>query len=72
MLKIDEQIIRDSFSEIAKGLAFHNAPKLDAYVVDDGWNDYKAKFWTFDKKTFPNKLTNISNDCKERGTGFGS
>lgn len=71
MLKIDEQIIRDSFSEIAKGLAFHNAPKLDAYVVDDGWNDYKAKFWTFDKKTFPNKLTNISNDCKERGTGFG-
>lgn len=71
MLKINESIILDSFKEIANGLAFHNAPKVDAYVVDDGWTSYKAKFWEFDKKKFPNGFANISSQCKEMGSTFG-
>lgn len=71
MLKIDENNILDSFKEIAKGLAFHNAPKLDAYVVDDGWVNYKGKFWDFDYKKFPNGLDKISKQCKDMGSTFG-
>lgn len=71
MLKIDEEGVRNAFSQVSKGLSFHNAPKLDAYVVDDGWNDYKAKFWSFNKKRFPNGLINISADCKKMGSSVG-
>lgn len=71
MLNIDEPKIRSSFSEIAENLAKHNAPKLDCFAVDDGWNDYKKGFWCFDKKKFPDKLENISQQCKQMGTGFG-
>ena len=71
MLKVSEQSIKTSFSEVAKGLAFHNAPKLDAFVIDDGWNNYKAKFWEIDKKKFPEGITGISKHCKSVGCGFG-
>ncbi|MFR5876053.1 MAG: hypothetical protein ACLUFN_06145 [Eubacterium sp.] len=71
MLKIDEQSIRDSFARISKGLAFSDAPKLDAYVIDDGWNNYKSKFWSFDEKKFPNGLDHIAADVKKMGSGFG-
>lgn len=71
MLKIDEENILDSFKEIANGLAFHNAPRLDAFVVDDGWVNYKAKFWDFDYKKFPNAMEKISKQCKEMGSSFG-
>lgn len=71
MLNIDENKILDSFTEIAKGLAFHNAPKLDTFAVDDGWNDYKSNFWSFSTKKFPDKLDNISKQCKQMGAGFG-
>lgn len=70
MLKIDEDKVRNAFSQISKGLAFYNAPKLDAYVVDDGWNDYTGKFWGFNKR-FPNGLTNISADCRKMGSSLG-
>ncbi len=71
MLKVSEDNIKTSFSEVAKGLAFHNAPKLDAFVIDDGWNNYKAKFWEIDKKKFPEGLNGISKHCKKSGYGFG-
>lgn len=71
MLRIDEQSVSNAFYEISKGLAFHNAPRLDAYVIDDGWNDYKKNFWTVDKRKFPNGLGNISAEVKKMGSSFG-
>ena len=56
MLDIDADNIERSFYEIEQGLSDHGVPPLDAYVIDDGWNNYKAPFWSFNKK-FPNKLT---------------
>lgn len=71
MLNIDEQKILDSFNEVSKNLAHHNAPKLDAYVVDDGWVNYGAKFWDFNYKKFPNGFDEISKYCSEIGSTFG-
>lgn len=71
MLKANDENIKTGFSEVAQGLSFHNAPKLDAFVIDDGWNNYKGKFWDIDKKKFPNGLNEISKYCKSVGCEFG-
>ena len=59
-----------TFYEIEQGLSDHGVPPLDAYVIDDGWNNYKAPFWSFNKK-FPNKLTDASDQCHKLGSTFG-
>lgn len=71
MLRINEQSISDSFSRISEGLAFHNAPKLDSYVIDDGWNDYKKKFWAVDERKFPDGLGAIAAEVRKKGSSFG-
>ena len=41
------------FGTVYAGVAHLSAngiPPLDAYVIDDGWNDYKAPFWSINKK----------------------
>ena len=44
MLDIDADNIERSFYEIEQGLSDHGVPPLDAYVIDDGWNNYKAPY----------------------------
>lgn len=70
MLDIDADNIERSFYEIEQGLSDHGVPPLDAYVIDDGWNNYKAPFWSFNKK-FPNKLTDATDQCHKLGSTFG-
>ena len=70
MLDIDADNIERSFYEIEQGLSNHGVPPLDAYVIDDGWNNYKAPFWSFNKK-FPNKLTDATDQCHKLGSTFG-
>lgn len=70
MLDIDEQNLASSFIEIAKQLDAHGAPKPDAYTVDDGWNNYKAPFWSYNKK-FPNGLKPISELTKKLDSSLG-
>ena len=70
MKNITEKNIMSSFAEVCKQLKSHGAPKLDAYVVDDGWPDTKAGFWSFNKK-FPEKLTNVTKLCKSMDSHFG-
>lgn len=70
MLNIDTDNITRSFFEIEKELSSHGIPPLDAYVVDDGWNDYKAEFWQFNKK-FPNALFDTMAVTKKLGSGIG-
>lgn len=70
MLNIDADNIEKSFFEVEKQLSSHGVPPLDAYVIDDGWNDYKAPFWSFNKK-FPNQLFDSSAMVKRLGSSFG-
>ena len=59
MLNIDADNVERSFFEVEKNLSKYGIEPIDAYVLDDGWNNYKADFWSFNKK-FPNKLYDIS------------
>ncbi len=70
MKDITEENIMVSFAEIHKQLEAHGAPQLDAYVVDDGWPNTRAGFWSFNKK-FPNKLTKVTELCKSMNSHFG-
>lgn len=70
MLNIDAENIEKSFLEIEKGLSSNGVAPIDAYVIDDGWNDYKADFWSFNKK-FPNKLYDPTELANKLSSSFG-
>ena len=70
MLEIEEKKIGKTFSEVSAAFEKYGVPKPDAYTVDDGWNDYKAPFWSFNEK-FPERLENVSSLTKEIGSSLG-
>lgn len=70
MLDISAKNIENSFYEMEKGFSSHGVPPLDAYVVDDGWNNYQSPFWSFNKK-FPNELYNSTALAKKFSSTFG-
>lgn len=60
MGKINEEGTKAQFTEVYENLKENNAPKLDSYVIDDGWQSFKTKFWGVNQKAFPNELKDIS------------
>lgn len=70
MLNIDADNIEKSFYEIESKLSANGIAPLDAYTVDDGWNNYKGDFWSFNKK-FPYGLTDITNMTSRLGSTLG-
>ena len=44
--------------------------KLDAFVIDDGWDIYKSD-WVLDKKRFPHGIGHISKKIKKDGVKLG-
>ncbi|MCM1285379.1 MAG: hypothetical protein NC213_01110 [Acetobacter sp.] len=70
MLNIDADNIERSFFEIEKHLSKCGVPPIDAYVIDDGWNNYKSSFWSFNKK-FPNKLYDVTQMTNQLNSSFG-
>lgn len=53
-----------------KGLTQHGVAPMDAYVVDDGWNDYTKGFWCFNDK-FPQELYPSAALAKKFASNFG-
>lgn len=47
----------------------HNI-NLDAFVLDDGWDNYES-IWEIDTRHLPNKFTPFINPLKEIGTSLG-
>ncbi|MCR4593909.1 MAG: hypothetical protein K5761_02510 [Clostridiales bacterium] len=70
MQDIDEESIIMSFLETEDALSKSLVPPLDSYVIDDGFNDYDADFWNFNKK-FPNGFEKISELVKALYSGLG-
>lgn len=70
MLDINEQNVKKSFYEIEKGLTTHGVPTIDAYVIDDGWNDYRSDFWSFNRK-FADGLYDYTKISSSLGSHFG-
>lgn len=71
MYSIDADKIEKSFFEVEKNLTINGVPPLDAYVVDDGWNDYKASFWSTNTKKFPNRLYDAADIAVKLSSSFG-
>lgn len=71
MRDINEQNLLESFKKVHDKLEQFGAPKLASYVVDDGWQNEKAGFWTYNLKKFPNEVKPIVDLCKEMDSHFG-
>ncbi len=71
MRDINEENILSSFATVHNQLEKFGAPKLHSYVVDDGWQDTKAKFWTYHPKKFPNDMEKVVQLCKNMDSNFG-
>ena len=71
MGKANEASVKGDFALIHEAEKAYSLPKISSYVVDDCWNDYKAKFWSFPKRTFPEGLANIANQCKDMDSSLG-
>ncbi len=70
MRDIDENNILVSFKQVHDKLSQYSDLPIASYVVDDGWVDMKAPFWSFNKK-FPQGVKKVSEFCKELDSNFG-
>ena len=71
MMNINSENIQKAFYSVEKQLSSHGVPPLDGYVIDDGWNNYRAGFWTIDQNDFPNGFLDASHTVKSFGSEFG-
>jgi hypothetical protein len=55
---------------IRKNMIEKNNIKLDAFVLDDGWDAYKSD-WVLRKEQFPNGIKPIVDELKKTGTELG-
>ena len=70
MHDITNENIIGSFKEIEDNLSKTMVPPLDSYIVDDGFVDWSADFWTFNSK-FPEELYPASSIAKKFSSEFG-
>ncbi len=70
MHDITNENIMGSFKEIEENLSKTMVPPLDSYVVDDGFVDWDADFWSFNSK-FPEELYPAASIAKKFSSQFG-
>lgn len=70
MHDITNENIIESFQQIENNLSKTMVPPLDSYVVDDGFVDWDADFWTFNKK-FPEELYPAATMARKFSSNFG-
>ena len=70
MHDITNENIIESFQQIENNLSKTMVPPLDSYVVDDGFVDWDADFWAFNKK-FPNELYPSAIMARKFSSNFG-
>lgn len=71
MLDIDANKTEAAFYKVESKLTSNGVPPIDGYVVDDGWNNYKADFWSVNQKKFPNGFLDLSSLANRLGSSFG-
>lgn len=70
MHDITNENISESFRQIENNLSKTMVPPLDSYVVDDGFVDWDADFWAFNKK-FPEELYPAATLSRKFSSNFG-
>jgi hypothetical protein len=67
---MNEQNIQNIIRLFRKNMIEKHNIKLDAFVLDDGWDVYQSD-WVLRKETFPNGLKPISDTLRKTGTSLG-
>ena len=70
MLDIDEETILRDIADLDKARNNAGCEPLDSFVLDDGWNNYDADFWSFNEK-FPNGLQPLARALRCVGASLG-
>lgn len=70
MLDVDEQTLLQDILQLDRDRNEAGCAAMDCFVVDDGWNDYDASFWSFNEK-FPNGLTPLAKLANAVGASLG-
>lgn len=71
MMDIDADNTEATFYKVESKLSSNGVAPLDGYVIDDGWNNYKADFWSVNQKRFPNGFLDLSSLTNRLGSSFG-
>lgn len=71
MMDIDADNTEAAFYRVESKLSSNGVPPIDGYVMDDGWNNYKADFWSINQKKFPNGMLDLSSLANRLGSSFG-
>ena len=70
MLEIDEKTLLQDIADLDKARNAAGCDALDSFVIDDGWNNYDADFWTFNEK-FPHGLQPLARALQAVGATLG-
>lgn len=71
MMDIDADNSEAAFYRVEQKLSSNGVAPLEGYVLDDGWNNYRAGFWSINQKRFPNGFLDLSSLAGKLGGGFG-
>jgi hypothetical protein len=69
--KVSEKGMLDRITKINEELGEKRGVYLDAYVVDDGYDDWNAGFWVFNKQKFPKGFRPLAEKVKEINSHLG-
>ncbi|QQL45026.1 alpha-galactosidase [Sulfuriroseicoccus oceanibius] len=66
---------RETFSQVIKDyhreLTVERGVKVDSFVMDDGWDDYNAGLWEYNRQKFPNGFDEVSKLAREADSNLG-
>lgn len=61
------QVIKDYYRE----LTVERGVTIDSFVMDDGWDDYNAGLWEYNRKKFPNGFDEVSAESRKANSNLG-
>jgi len=67
---MDEENVTDIIESIRKNFSEKNDIKLDAFVLDDGWDVYESA-WELREEEFPNGMKPIADNLAQDSTDLG-
>ena len=61
----------DVIKAYGKELTKKRGVTLDAFVMDDGWDNYGEGLWAFNRQRFPRGFTNVAREAQKIGSNLG-
>jgi hypothetical protein len=68
---VSEKGMLNRIKEINNQLTEKRGVPVDAYVIDDGYDDWNEGFWVFNKKKFPNGFKPLAREVKDLKSNLG-